>query len=70
LVKSLKGSWPFWLHHKIDPPPKDIVVNTILFLQLFSYSQKWRCSTQKFSQIWLLQAKNENKNKNMEKILQ
>ncbi len=22
LVKSLKGSWPFWLHHKIDAPPK------------------------------------------------
>jgi hypothetical protein len=29
------------------------------FLQLFSYSQKWRCFTQRLSQIWLLQAKNE-----------
>jgi len=30
-------------------------------LQLFSYSQKWWCSTQKFNQIWVLQAKNEKK---------
>jgi len=31
----------------------------VFFWQLFSYSQKWRCSTQRLSQIWLLQAKNE-----------
>jgi hypothetical protein len=67
LVKSLKGSWPFWVHHKIGSPPKE-KKNKQTSLQTWFFFHN--CSLidksddvphKKLSQIWLLPAKNEKK---------